>query len=324
VAGTGKPVGWATASYAERVAAASPTSGRTLLEIADELYGLAPDEFTPARNARAKTLRADGERDLAAAVTRLPKPSVAAWVVNSLVRHHHAEVEQVLGLGAALREAQSNLDGDELRQLMRERRRLTAAVARQARALAAGLGRRITEPVAEQVEQTLQAALADEDVARAVRSGQLVKPVAATGVDPVAVGEVLAVPDALGFLAAPAVASDAEPADTPSLTVVEDDTRARDDARERVATAESDLAAAEEAARASAERVSELEARSLQIQGDIDELGNRISELEHRLERTDDELSDAEQEADSREQERAAAAEALEGARSVLRRLERS
>ena len=55
-----------------------------LLEIADGLYGLPQDEFTPARDARAKELKAD--KDLAAAVKKLKKPSVAAWAVNLFVR----------------------------------------------------------------------------------------------------------------------------------------------------------------------------------------------------------------------------------------------
>ena len=37
-----------------------------LLEIADELYGLPQEEFTPARDAKAKELKADDGKELAA------------------------------------------------------------------------------------------------------------------------------------------------------------------------------------------------------------------------------------------------------------------
>ncbi len=112
-----------------------------LLGIADELYGLAPGEFTPARDARAKELKGT---DLGAAVKKLKKPSVAAWVVNQLVRYETEQVEQVLAVGSALREAQANLAGDELRELTRQRRQLTAAVTTRARALASERGVKVT------------------------------------------------------------------------------------------------------------------------------------------------------------------------------------
>ncbi len=97
-----------------------------LLELADELYALPLGDFTPARDALVKEHKAD--KELAARLKALKKPSLAAWVVNLLVRRDAAQVEQVLGVGAALREAQANLDGEELRALTRQRRQLTAAV----------------------------------------------------------------------------------------------------------------------------------------------------------------------------------------------------
>src|SRR5690606_13878695 len=96
-----------------------------------ELYGLPLDEFTAARDERAKELRADGERTAATAVRALRRPSTAAWAVNQLVRARREEVEQVLDLGAALREAQAALAGDELRALRKQQQQLVAAVVRQ-------------------------------------------------------------------------------------------------------------------------------------------------------------------------------------------------
>ena len=70
-----------------RPARASPTSS-TRSPLAD---------FTPARDAKAKELKGT---DLAARVKALKKPSLAAWVVNLLVRHETEQVEQVLTVGA--------------------------------------------------------------------------------------------------------------------------------------------------------------------------------------------------------------------------------
>src|SRR4029079_16990871 len=50
----------------------------------DRLYGLALEEFRKERDALARRLRADGNRDDAASVAELRKPVLAAWVVNRL------------------------------------------------------------------------------------------------------------------------------------------------------------------------------------------------------------------------------------------------
>ncbi len=171
-----------------------------LLAVADELYGLALPEFTPARDARAKTLKAE-DADLAKRVKALKKPSTAAWVVNLLVRREAEQVEQVLAVGTALREAQAAMSGEELRTLTRQRRQLTAAVTTQARRVAAAAGVKVTQAVADQVEATLTAAMVDEGCAAAVRSGLLVTGLATTGVDAVEPGTAVAVPEALGFTA---------------------------------------------------------------------------------------------------------------------------
>src|SRR3954453_18165267 len=71
-------------------------------EIAERLYGLLPEEFTAARDSEAKRIRASGDRESASAIAALRRPSLAAWLVNALVRHCQDEVEQLLGLGEAL------------------------------------------------------------------------------------------------------------------------------------------------------------------------------------------------------------------------------
>src|SRR3954447_16241733 len=196
-----------------------------LLAIADELYGLPQDDVTPARDAKAKELKAgpDG-KELAAAVKKLRKPSVAAWVVNLLVRRETEHVEQVVAVGTALREAQAGMDGAELRALTTQRRKLTAAVTQQARSQALDEGVKVTQSVADQVEATLTAAMLDPECAKAVRSGLLVAALSATGVDAVDVAAAVALPDALGFAATPV---SADPAPPPELHVVPADENAR-------------------------------------------------------------------------------------------------
>lgn len=258
-----------------------------LLDVADELYALSLGEFTPARDARAKEAKGD-DPELAQQVRALRKPTTAAWVVNLLVRRESGQIEQVLEVGAALREAQAAMSADELRQLTRQRRQLTGAVTTRARQLAAEEGTRVTPAVADQVEATLTAAMVDEECARAVRSGLLVSPLSSTGVEDVAVAEAVAVPEALGFTATTRETG---------MHLVPDpdgDDKARAAAEAALAEAEEAVATARQEYDAATRDVGQLEAKGLQLQAEIDELKRRLDELETAYEENDDELSDAE------------------------------
>src|SRR3954454_23693742 len=156
-------------------------SVESMEDVAQRLYGLLPEEFTAARDQAARAARADGDRGRAKAISGLRRPSQAAWLVNALVRHRRDEVEQLLSLGEALRTAQLGLAGDELRALSRQRQQLIAAVGRQARALARELGRPVSEDVGQAGEATLGAAMAEPDVAEAVRSARLTSPTSYAG-----------------------------------------------------------------------------------------------------------------------------------------------
>lgn len=266
-----------------------------LLGIADDLYALPLADFTPARDALAKEHRAD--KALAAGIKGLRKASVAAWVVNLLVRRDPDQVEQVLAVGAALREAQADLDADQLRELTRQRRQLTASVTTAARRLARAEGIRTTQAVADQVEATLTAAMLEAEAARAVRSGLLVTALSATGLGDLDLSGAVATPDALGFAATARPVAEPDPAVRPQLHVVPDpdaDAKARAAADERLADATAALREAEKEQRAARRSVEKLQARTLQVQSELDELRARVAGLESALEEVDDELSEAE------------------------------
>jgi len=289
-----------------------------LLEIADELYALTLPEFTPARDARAKELKGT---DLAKEVKALKKPSLAAWVVNLLVRQEAEQVDQVLAVGAALRQAQESMSGDDLRQLTRQRRQVTAAVTTQARRLARENGQKITEAVAGQVEATLTAAMVDEGCAKAVRSGMLLTPLEATGVGEVELDRAVAIPDALGFVA---TVREAEPT-KPDLHVVPDpdrDEKALAAAREALEEAEEEVTEATEAYDEAAAAVKELEARSMQVQAEIDELKRKIAELEESADEVDEEIAEAEEARDEAQAVLSEATDARDAAAKALAKLE--
>ncbi|MFG3013093.1 hypothetical protein ACGFZB_22015 [Streptomyces cinerochromogenes] len=148
--------------------------------VADELYGLRPEEFVAARDRRALDARKAGDEALAKEIGALRRPSLGAWVSNLLVRRQREEVEPLLELGEELRRAHRELDGDRLRRLARRQSEVIGALGRQARRLAAEAGRPVGEGVQREVEETLHAVLADPEVGRTWAKGRLVKPLSAT------------------------------------------------------------------------------------------------------------------------------------------------
>jgi len=146
---------------------------RDLAGVADELYTLAPAGFRAARDERAAQARAAGDADLAAAIRKLRRPTVSAWLVNLLVREDPGQVDELLELGGSLREAQQALAGDRLRELSGQRRRLITALTQEARRLAEQAGQPLSAQAEREVQETLEAALADPGIAEAVRSGWL-------------------------------------------------------------------------------------------------------------------------------------------------------
>jgi len=150
-------------------------------EVADELYALPPEQFVAARDEHVRRAREAGDRELAAALARLRRPTTSAWVVNLLARGQPELLDQLLSLGEELRSAQRELRGAQLRELAASRQRVVAALVQAARRLAAEAGHPVSAGTAYEVEQTLNAALADPQTARAVCAGRLVHPAEPTG-----------------------------------------------------------------------------------------------------------------------------------------------
>jgi hypothetical protein len=144
--------------------------------VADELYGLAPEDFTATRDARAAAARSAGDRPLAEKIRKLRRPSSSAWAANLLVRERPDEIQPLLQLGQALRQAHHDLDGEELRELSRRQHLLINALSRQARQLAKETGHPISDGVQREVESILHAVLADPSAAQEWAAGRLVKP----------------------------------------------------------------------------------------------------------------------------------------------------
>jgi len=131
----------------------------SLEEIVDRLYALSPDAFTGARNQAERELRKAGEQEQADEVRALRKPTAAAGAANRLVREHRPEVDAFLAAAAGLRDAQFADKGDVASAASAQRDALEKLV---------GFG-------GEPVRATLQAAAVDDNTARDLLAGRLVR-----------------------------------------------------------------------------------------------------------------------------------------------------
>jgi hypothetical protein len=143
---------------------------------ADDLFDLPPGEFTAARNRLVKELRAAGERDAAAAVAELRRPTAAAWALNQVARRAPDLIAAVLDAGQALvreqRRALSGVDAADLRGAAADRRAAIEAARAAAEAHLTGEG---GAPAThrDRITATLEAASLQPEAAELVRAGRL-------------------------------------------------------------------------------------------------------------------------------------------------------
>ncbi|SEB78115.1 hypothetical protein SAMN04489806_1760 [Paramicrobacterium humi] len=280
-----------------------------LSDAAAELYAGPLDEFTKRRTALANA----AEKLVAARIRKLPKPVVAAWVINMLARRDPDRLGELAELGERIAEAQDELDADRLRATGRERARLVPAITRDAVALAEELERSVGEGIAREVEQTLEAAAVNRAVADAVRGGLLVKaPLTADADD----GDIAA---------AVALSADA----TPQPKAVKGRASKRDDlARKRRETAENAVAEAEsEAASAEADdaeltaRLDKARGERHELEAQRDDLERQLQELARRLDALDDDIDTLEGHRDDTHERVQQSRRELRAARQALRKL---
>lgn len=276
-------------------------SDTTLADVAAELYSGSLADFTTLRNARAKDA---GDRDLAAQIRALKKPSIAAWVVNVFSRERADELGEVLELAGELREAQGDLDAAVLAKLGRERRALTNRLAERAAELGRTRGERITAGTLEAVRQTIAAAFFDEDAATAVASGRLIRELEPSDTYPLELIVGGGLPEA--------------PAPAPQPVDEVRQRRERRQAERTLREAEKDLAAAEKD-RARADRdLREASLRSEQFATRIDQLEAELARVRADAVKAASALTAAEKAQDAVGERVSAAERAVADAQSAL------
>ena len=277
---------------------------------ADDLYRLTPEDFTAARDAAARQARADGDRDAAASLKSLRRPTVAAWLLNRLVQDQRQLVEQLLELGPGLAQAQAGGDAAALRALGEQRRQLVGAVVGTALTAA---GRPVAAAVRDEVASTLEAALADPASADAVRSGRLVRALSYAGFGEVDLADAVA---------------PQSPAGTSSVTTAKE--RLRDEHAQRLTRAETTALDAaghlDEAVRAcrDAERARTAAAQVEQERAaEVERLAAQLATVKHEHDAAAQGLAAAEEAARKATLQAERAQEQAQRAREALDRLRR-
>lgn len=137
----------------------------------DQLYAVAPEEFTALRTRLAAEAKKSGDAAAAKRIGAARKPTTSAAVVNRLVHSDPGVRDRLTGLGDELRAAHTAMDGERIRELSARQRKLIEELAK-----AAFRAADVDSPTAalrDDVTDTLHAAIADPDVRE--RLGRLAK-----------------------------------------------------------------------------------------------------------------------------------------------------
>ncbi|MGW7571732.1 hypothetical protein ACWGJV_36370 [Streptomyces tendae] len=290
-------------------------------QVLDELYATPPSAFVSRREERAAAARTAGRKEDARRIHAACRPTLAAWAANLLTRSRAEETRRFLELGQALREAHRTLDATGLKELSAQRRRIVAALSRQAAQLAGEAGQRLSPAAQREVESTLRAVLADPGAADRWAEGRL---------------EVaLTPPSDFPSGTAPAEPARTEPGPRPPKSRgTASGTRAKDELAERRRKRREELDRAEQEAERAARQLRDARAEQADAQESLrrsdDELGRvreTVATAEERLRAAHEDLDRAERERREAEERGRTAADALAGAerdaRASARRVDR-
>ncbi|MDV8078461.1 hypothetical protein R4P47_18005 [Rhodococcus sp. IEGM 1370] len=142
--------------------------------VVDDLYSLPPADFVSHRAAYVTRFKKAGDKVGATRIGALRKPTVVAWLVNTLARRDESALAELFDLGEQLERAQQRGDGPRLRELSTARSTSIRALTDRAFSLGRDLGATVGDNAAREVSNTLNAAMADAEIRDRVRAGRTV------------------------------------------------------------------------------------------------------------------------------------------------------
>jgi hypothetical protein len=156
-----------------------------------QLFEVPPARFVAARTELVGSLKAQGERERAAAIARVRRPSVTAWALDRLVEDAPEALDELFAANDALRAAMGDTGsraGARFREAAGARQRVVAALAARAGAFLEHAGAPATRVNIDRIVGTLMATAADPEGADLLRRGVLDHDLSAGGGFEVAFG----------------------------------------------------------------------------------------------------------------------------------------
>jgi hypothetical protein len=138
-----------------------------VIDAADELFGLALEDFVAQRDTLAKGLRAEGRREDADAVKKLRKPTAVVWAVNQVMRTQRAPAR------ALIEAADTALKRPGDRDALRAHSDALDELVRAAAGLLRGGGHGLSDDMLARVRSALHAASLDQELRNEFVAGRL-------------------------------------------------------------------------------------------------------------------------------------------------------
>jgi hypothetical protein len=138
----------------------------------DALFSGPQAHFTETRNALAQRLTAAGDRDAAARVKQLRKPTVTAWAVNQLAHHHRDRLEELLDATDRVRDASN---ASALRAATKERTKVISSLLDIASQILEDSGNTAGAAQLDRITQTLLAGTSTDEHRDELVHGRLTK-----------------------------------------------------------------------------------------------------------------------------------------------------
>ncbi len=209
----------------------SPSPGPPA-ERLEALFRLPLADFTAARNALATELKKAGDREAAAAVAALAKPSASAWAVNALYWNERPLFDAFLAAGARLVTAQRSGGADAFRDAQKQRKDALLGLMKKAEATLALAWHGATPALLGRISQSLESLAVRGGAPEGMALGQLVEDLEPPGFDAFA---------GLRFEAPPPATPKAPRTESTAVADAKARRAAIEDAREAVLSAEAEV-----------------------------------------------------------------------------------
>lgn len=135
----------------------------------DDLYRVDLAEFVAARDALVKKLKAEGDKEGAAAVKALRKPSTVAWGINRVIHMHPDDVDELIHAAGAVRTAQMRaVQGNDAGGLREASKSWRAKINQLAAAVATLVG----DHYRDEAAATFEASSVDQDLTEVLKVGR--------------------------------------------------------------------------------------------------------------------------------------------------------